>query len=413
MKCNTWPLLMTLALPATPAQALSENLDTTVSLRTDAWSGSRQLDDRAGLAQASAWGQLKLDLSTAGKLVGSGWLRAQTQAPIRAPRGRVRELYWSATAGPLAWKLGRQIVAWGRADGINPTDNLSPRDFTLLTPEDSDSRHGNEAAQLDLKTSWGSFQALGFVRAASHTLPLPEKPGVRYAIERAPRQPQWALKWEPPTTAIDASLSYFEGTDPTPDLSLKSISTAGLELAVRNNPVRIWGADISFTRGTTVWRGELALMDTASQGAFDFSHKKSQAALVAGAEWRLSDSTTLGLQGTLQKVMHHQNPNTLPDPMARELAQTQTTMSNQARPTQWGFTWRLASRFLNEKIMAETNGAMSFPTQSGVWRNKIDYAANDQWRLLLGTDLYFGPKTSFFGQLSKNSVVYVQARYGW
>ena len=33
----------------------------------------------------------------------------------------------------------------GRADRINPTDNLTPRDFTLLVPDDEDQRFGTAA----------------------------------------------------------------------------------------------------------------------------------------------------------------------------------------------------------------------------------------------------------------------------
>lgn len=61
----------------------------------------------------------------------------------------LRELYasynWDQT---FYLDVGRQIVVWGRADGINPTDNLSPRDYTRLVPDETDQRLGNDAIKL-------------------------------------------------------------------------------------------------------------------------------------------------------------------------------------------------------------------------------------------------------------------------
>jgi hypothetical protein len=37
-------------------------------------------------------------------------------------------------------RIGKQIMAWGRADGLNPTDNLTPKDFTVLSAKDEEER---------------------------------------------------------------------------------------------------------------------------------------------------------------------------------------------------------------------------------------------------------------------------------
>jgi hypothetical protein len=50
-------------------------------------------------------------------------------------------------------RFGKQIVAWGRADGLNPTDNLTPRNFLVLLPNDEDQRFGIWAARLNLSLS--------------------------------------------------------------------------------------------------------------------------------------------------------------------------------------------------------------------------------------------------------------------
>ncbi len=46
----------------------------------------------------------------------------------------LREAYVNAYVGPLDVRLGEQIIVWGRADGINPTNNLTPQDRRVRSP---------------------------------------------------------------------------------------------------------------------------------------------------------------------------------------------------------------------------------------------------------------------------------------
>jgi len=43
---------------------------------------------------------------------------------------KLREAYVNAYMGPVDVRLGKQIVVWGRADGINPTNNITPQNLT-------------------------------------------------------------------------------------------------------------------------------------------------------------------------------------------------------------------------------------------------------------------------------------------
>jgi hypothetical protein len=54
-----------------------------------------------------------------------------------------------------------------------------------------------------------------------------------------------------------------------------------------------------------------------------------------------------------------------------------------------------------------------WPSGSGVWRTKVDYALSDHWYLQAGGDYYFGTTQSYFGQLRKNRLAYVQLRYSF
>jgi hypothetical protein len=383
-------------------------IDTSVSLRGDAWSGSRGNDDAGAIGQASAWGRAKLDLGAAGKVVGDGWVRAQSGGA--ADGARLRELYWRYSAGPLEVKLGRQLVVWGRADGINPTDKLAPRDFTLLAADDGEQRHGNEALQVALSGAAGHVSALWFPHAASHTVPLKQMAHVRYALEQ-PRQSQWALKWEGSGEGVDGSVSYVDGIDPVPDLALGAVGASGVTVNVANHRARTVGADISVGSGKLVWRAEAAWTRTGI-AADDFTRKKDQFFAVGGAELSFGAGSTLGVQGTFQKVSRFRDPDSIAAPLLRTVAWEQAALSNQTARVQRGVTLRLASRWLNDTLAAEASAVALWPHAGGLWRTRFSYAIDDHWSAQAGSDRYVGPAQGFLGQLAKNRLVFVQLRYG-
>jgi hypothetical protein len=401
-------VLALLLLLTLNTHAQTEPLDLTLSLRADAWSGTRDLDDSGSLARGSAWGRARLDLAGAGRVVADGWLAAQSHGD--ADHARLRELYVQGGSGGWDWKVGRQIVTWGRADGINPTDNLSPRDFTLLVAGDNEQRRGNEAAQLGIDTGIGTLSALWFPRAASHTIALEVLPQVSYAVQAAPRRSQWAVKLDMAGEGIDGSVSYFGGHDPMPDLSLQGLGPQGVQVAVQNNPLRVLGVDISLTRGEVVWRAEAAWMHSDSRGADDHARKKPRLWLVAGAERPVADGIIFGLQGSVQRLRNFSSPDALQDPYEREIAWRQAALSNQTAATQLGLVWRLAGRWLNDTLLAEFNGVWLDRPANRLWRTRLSYALNDRVQLQAGSDHTSGPAHSLFGQLRRNRLAFLQMR---
>ncbi len=413
-------VLPAIALPAAAQQTAQEtaqetasSLDASVSLRADAWSGSRLLDGAGPLGRTSAWTRAKLGLGDAGSVSADGWIAAQAGGSETGASARLRELYWRGDVGPLDLRIGRQAIVWGRADGLNPTDNLAPRDFTLLTPEDGEQRRGNEAVAASVDAGFGVVSAAWFPRAASHVLPLPQQAGIVYDIAGAPKRSQWALKLDMVGDGIDGSISYFHGDDPLPDLNLAGAGAAGGRIAVRNNPLRVLGADLSLTQGGIVWRAEAAWMQTANAGSGDFERKKPRLWAVAGPEWTSGGGTTVGLQITAQHVRGFESADALPTPLQREVARRQAALANQTAATQLGATWRVAHRWLNDNLRAEFSGVIASAPRSGLWRTRVVYAVSDSVQLQAGTDQAFGPVHSVFGQFRRNRLAFVQVRYGF
>ena len=76
----------------------------------------------------------------------------------------LREAYVNAYLGPFDLRLGKQIIVWGRADALNPTNNLTPVDFRIRSPLEDDIRLGNVGAR--------AFLRLGAVRLEGVWMPI-------------------------------------------------------------------------------------------------------------------------------------------------------------------------------------------------------------------------------------------------
>ncbi len=62
----------------------------------------------------------------------------------------LREALVNLYLGPVDVRLGHQIIVWGRADGINPTNNLTPTDMSIRSADEDDRRLANLALRTHL-----------------------------------------------------------------------------------------------------------------------------------------------------------------------------------------------------------------------------------------------------------------------
>src|SRR5712691_5880710 len=118
-------------------------------LRTDYFRSSKSLDDDTGFLGATA--QVKALPSFTEAVDGKLEVRVTNPAlgEGAATRSRLLEGYATVHFEKADLHVGKQTVPWGRADGINPTDNLTPRDFVVLLPFEDDQRFGTTAIKLD------------------------------------------------------------------------------------------------------------------------------------------------------------------------------------------------------------------------------------------------------------------------
>lgn len=391
---------------------LTEQTSFGASLRGAYWSSSRELDGRENLPVAALWMHGRWDPHPAASLYVDGWVRNDDLFIAEETSGKFREGYLDLRFGAFDIRLGRQIIAWGRADQINPTDNLTPRNFTLLVPEDADERFGTTGAKVVYHVAGLSLTGVVLPTFEPHVIPLQRPPTGSTLHERLPGDPvtQGAFKIEQTGGRVDWSLSYFDGFDLFPDLGIDTVRPTGVDLLLRHHRIRVAGADAAAALGPYTVRGEVAYTFTEHERAGD-QVKSPFLFLVLGADRTLPGGVYVNIQYVLRVVARFQDPFAVADPSVRRVAIEQASINDQLDEAKHALAVRLSKTWLNETLVTEITSIISPARAEFVLRPKVKYAVTDRLKLTAGADVFRGETPSFFGRLRDTSTAYVEVRW--
>ncbi len=148
-------------------------------VRGDAFMGKIP-EYRQGYLQA-AYGELSLQLRAGKSEYGDAFaetrLRYGMQGNQPGYEAELREGYVNTYLGPIDIRLGQQIIVWGKADGFNPTNNLTPTNLSIRSPHDDDRRVGNFAQRACFGTwtrcGWRGFGCRCIGRRSCHRTSAP------------------------------------------------------------------------------------------------------------------------------------------------------------------------------------------------------------------------------------------------
>lgn len=343
----------------------------------------------------------------------------------------LREGYLEIARPRWEARLGRQIIVWGRADEINPTDVVSPKNYRLLLPEGQpEQRFGVAAALLDYFLEDGLRLSGVWVPIFAPTdIPLATMPGVR--LERRPPPITLAngsagLKLDRSGGKIDASLAYFYGFNLLGAARIERLSTdpttgaPGADVSLRYGRQHMVGADFATARGRFGYRGEVAYVHTDNPHGRRLDAISPYLFYVLGIERRFAGDLGVIVQYVGRYVVDRVDPERAladPDPVrgsARFLAARETAVINQQLDSvQNGWSLRVARQFWNQTLDCELLGVHYFERNDFFLRPKVSYAFADAWRATVGGEIFHGPHRSFFGRVQDNSGAFAELRYSF
>lgn len=394
------------------AEPLLEPLALSGSLRAGYWSSSQNLGDSSELPLGALWLKSQPRFNEQLALVAEGWLMNDQAVTGAKRQARLREGYLSASAGDFDLRLGKQLIVWGKADRLNPTDNLSPRDYTLPVADDDDQRFGAYAARLDYHWRDWSLTTIWLPKFQANVIPLPQRRDLHFH-EDMPDSQQAAIKLERSGGAVDWSLSYFHGLDPNPDISLAGVGPRGIGLRLNHHRYRVLGGDVATVIGRYALRAEAAYSLTEDENGDDPFIKNPFFYLVAGGDRSFFETLNINLQYYFRHVSDYRDATHIADPYRRAVALQQAVIANQADRDQHGLTYRIGEKWFNETLEAELAGVVSLSREEFVVKPKLSYAFDDHLKGSVGGNLFGGEERAFYARVKDNSTVFAELKYSF
>ncbi|MCW5830319.1 MAG: hypothetical protein KIT79_13515 [Deltaproteobacteria bacterium] len=332
----------------------------------------------------------------------------------------LREGYATLQFGDLELRVGKQIIVWGRADEINPTDWLSARNMTLLLPEPFDQRTGVFGVKADYYLP-SDFRLTGVWQPipTASVIPLPAVPGILFA----PQLPdvkfsngEYAAKIDHSSGGFDWSVSYFTGFNRLPEVSLLlppgilSPTSPGY-VGLSHHRIHGVGGDFVTVHGTWGFRGEAAYVHSKNGDGNRRDIQTPFVSYVAGIEKDFGESANLIIQYFGKYVFHRYDTSMgLPDD---QFAQYNALFTGQLDTVQNGVSVRLDKKWWSDTLDLDLMGAVNFERTNWLIRPKLSYALTDEWKATVGGEVYGGKKVSQFGFLEDNTTAFAEMKWSF
>jgi len=340
-----------------------------------------------------------------------GYVQGQNLNRNNYSVGDLREFYIDRSIGWFDMRIGRQIISWGRADKINPTDVWSLSNLNLLVSDDEDQKTGLLTSQFAFNFS--NIKIITLLQSEWRSPGFPVTPlpaGITIShLNPDTSQSQYGLKVDYSGGSFDGSLSYSHVIDKTPDLSVVSMN-AGVQLGFLYSMVDVYGFDFAKTIGQYGIRSECAYTKTLDISGTNGLIKNSNTYCVFGGD-RTFDTFNFNIQIIYKRVDNFQNVARISDPNLQYLAIQENIISNQITEETNGLSLRISDKGFNDKLESELTVVSWWKYGDCLVRPKLKYSFSDSFRGAIGAESYAGPSVSYFGRLKDISRVFLETRY--
>lgn len=378
-------------------------------------------DDTATAASAS---DLHIKLKATDSL-GAGvytWMRVRQSYhfPETGVYAQVKECYVKLPFKKMDVSVGKQIYAWGVADGSNPTNYLTPADYSDLAATDRE-QFGAYSASVKTYIANTTLECAYVPFPEAHTLPRPQTrwfPDVASRIDMVlpdgvtgiglnvsdpgirndGRANEFAARWSATVRTLDFSASYYNGYCKYPFYSISPQGIDGqtmmLNLQFDYFRQQALGADLVFVpKGLVVLKAEAAYYQFASKAP-----EESYVRYVAGVEKSFS---LIG--NTVTSIIQYLDDIPVDGAFAdNSLLHAQDNSVIGTISVKDGVSWA-----------ASVKGVASMADDGCLLQPSIKYYPFDNAVITAGYDLLTGSKKGFWGQFDRNTRMVLSFAYSY
>jgi hypothetical protein len=313
----------------------------------------------------------------------------------RRPLFSVRRLSATYTRGRLTVEAGKQLIRWGKADVLTPTDRFAPRDF--LNVVDSDFL-AITAARVTYGTQSDTVDVIFSPRLTPSRVPLLNQrwavlpPGipVHELDPDLPGGPQFGARWNHIGAVAEYSFSFYNGYDHLPLFGIQpNAALFRVDVQPFYPQMRMYGADAAAPVGPVTLKGEAAYFTSTNPQSDNYALCVLQVERQAG-EWSL----VAGYAG--QVTTEHRNA--LGFSPVRGFAQAVVARA--------GYTVDV-NRSLAFEAVVRQNGDGAY------LKAEYSQAVGQHWRATAGFALLRGDAADFLGRYRRNSHAILALRYSF
>ena len=417
-------LLTTFSLPAQSLfnDALQEELSSSVALNYELNGYARggiyvgPVPGKSGYESKDRYGEAALKL----RLRKGQWGDAYSELRFRNTNNSesstssftIREAYVSAYLGAFDLRIGQQIVQWGKADGYNPTNVITPLDLLVFSPDENDRRISNFLIRLYYNWSVLRLEAIWVPIYGSSVLPFSEVElpgGVQFSEpdypDEAVENSAVALRLHYEGASLDGTLSYFNGFLPMPGLSAHTKNSM-LNIFPAAYRIKMIGADFSTTVGAYGLRGEFAYREPDEEDNIRQYIPNKQVEYILGLD-REFGNFSLIIQYIGKHVLDYEGlakaHQTGQEFAKYKIALWNRLLSGQLKEWIHASSFRLAWNLCHETLSLELLGQINLSTEETFLKPKLSYDLTDDLTLSAGAQIYLGPDNTLFGLLDENN----------
>lgn len=391
-----------------PFSEVHAETDIQPSFRLNGWSGNRLNNDDGGTLSGEIWVRARTTITPTVSAKLEAWAGTDPAA-LRNVGGDVREGFATVDVGGVTLNIGRQLLAWGRADRINPTDMVSARDLRRLVEEEEENRLGIGAVSASAPFAGGTLSAYWLPEFRASKLPQDLAANGLSVLrrKRVNSENDFAIRYERFGSKIDFSVTYANIADRLPWLTVVAGPNNQPALQTRHPKMQMFGADIATTIGRFGLRAEAAAYTYKKNEIGQFSTGKPRFAGVIGVDRSFSGQWSVILQGVVRVSDRTlvTGPNFL-------VAERNSQIHGSWKPVIVGGFARVKKGFAGDRASAELAGAVL----SGGGRFgqlKMSYIVRDSVKLHLLVERYNGRKNSYLGRLKRNNLIMLGLKAGF
>jgi hypothetical protein len=327
----------------------------------------------------------------------------------------LRENYLDINAGDWEFRLGRQHVVWGEMVGLFFADVVSAKDLhEFILPELNMLRIPQWAARAEyfkddnkIEFLWipvPSFNEIGKPGAEFYPNPIHGPGGTVVQGEDRPSRKlansNYGLRLSALKNGWDVSGFYYHSVDAAQTFYRQVIPLPAPVFVYqpRHDKIDQFGGTVAKDLGTVVLKGEAVYTSgrkynvirvnqpngLVEQGTLDYA---------IGLDFNLPAETRLNLQ-FYQRIYTNHDPDTL-----------QSKYES-------GVTILVNSK-VGRNLEAEALLIHSLNRSDWLFRPRLSWAFERNWRLVVGADIFSGPPTGLFGQYDNKDRLYTEVRYSF